>query len=134
MIHSAKLNYKLVGATALRCGCSRFGVRVIGNHQPLVQLVLIFGNKNKALNFKGWLYEGGLEIDVDYTFQHRYYKGSFIYLVFVNTILFYKQHYKTNGKFSLEINKFYFKNFPQFCRQKVIGVYNSNQTHLYHNN
>lgn len=134
MINTLKLNIKCVGSFALRCGCSHYGIRVIGNFQPLVQVVFIFKNKDKALNFKGWLNDNGLKFDVDYTFQHRYYKGQFIYLIFFNTLLFYKGVLKKVGQWVIEINKFYFSNFPQFCKQNIIGVYNSDQTRLYDNN
>ena len=132
-MHLAKLNFKLVGSYALRCGCSHFGFKIIGFHSPLVQAVFVFKRKDKAQNFQGWLNAGGLVNNSDYTFQHRYHKGQFVYLVFLNTILFSNHKPNQANKFSLNIKKYYYKNFRQFCNQTAATLYQSNQHHLYNN-
>jgi hypothetical protein len=77
------------------------------------------------------LRSAGLVYNSDYSYQQRYHKGQFIYLVFLNSALFH--NITPNKKFELTIKKYFYKNFAQFCNQSAAQLYNSNQRHLYNN-
>ena len=132
IMHILQLNYKLTGSYALRCGCSQFGFRIVGYHSPLVQMVFVFRRRDKMENFQSWLKSAGLVYNSDYSSQQRYHKDNFIYLIFLNSVLFYNHKPGTAKQHDLNIKKFLYKNFPQFCRQSDAQLYKSDQRHLYH--
>ena len=113
MINTALFKFKTLGSFALKCGCSYFGVRSFGGKYP-TQLVFIFKNYHKALNYMGWL-SSFLTFQTDYYRKQVYKNGQMLQLVFVNCALYIK------GTKS----KLYYKSFPQFCRAQLT-VYNKN--------
>jgi hypothetical protein len=131
-MHILQLNYKFTGSYALRCGCSQFGFKIVGYEAPLVQMVFIFNRRDKRDNFAGWLRSAGLVFNSDYSSQHRYHKGRFIYLIFLSSALFYNYKPGTAKLGDLNLRKFLYKNFAQFCRQTDAQLYKSEQKHLYH--
>jgi len=125
MINTLFFKYKTFGSFALKCGCSYFGVRSFGG-LPVssvssdgfpTQLVFVFKNYHKALNFMGWL-NGLLTFQTDYYRKQVYKNNQMLQLVFVNCALYIK------GTKS----KLYYKSFPQFCKAQLT-VYNKNISH-----
>ena len=103
MVNIMFFKFKTFGSFALKCGCSRFGVRTFGGKYPS-QLVFIFKDFNKSRNYIGWLHSF-LTYQTDFYDRQVYKNGEMLNLVFVNCGLHIK------GVKS----KLYFKSFRSFC-------------------
>ena len=125
MINTMFFKYKTFGSFALKCGCSYFGVRSFGGNLISpdtsdgfpTQLVFVFKNYQKSLNYMGWL-DSFLTFQTDFYRKQVYKNGQMLQLVFVNCALNIK------GTKS----KLYYKSFPQFCRASLT-VYNKQIIH-----
>jgi len=116
--HPLLFHYKYLGSIALKCGASHFGFRSTGHFEPLQHLVIIFKSSEKRANFLGWLEYSGLESS-QYYHRHYFHKDKFVYMVFINSLLFIKPNK----------NKLYFSNFRQLCRTSDLIVYKSGYSH-----
>ena len=111
MINTMFFQFKTFGSFALRCGCSHFGVRHFGGRYP-TQIVFIFKNYQKMMNYSGWL-RSFLNYTEDFYYKEVYKNGQMLHLVFVNCALHIK-----GAK-----SKLYFKTFRSFCKAELT-VYN----------